>query len=139
MKNSSKIIDEEFESLWENNFGGGHFDVIGKTDLKEIVQHFYELGCAQTKKEIGEYCYSQLNALNVCGNSFKLGKRDFLSSIMDFCENGDNYPITEDEPHWKPSEEQMKALERTIRLANFGLEEDRRKVLESLYEQLKKL
>lgn len=41
--------------------------------------------------------------------------------------------------HWKPSEEQMEALKKTIRLANFGLEEDRRKALESLYEQLKKL
>lgn len=41
--------------------------------------------------------------------------------------------------HWKPSEEQMEALERTIRLANFGLEEDRRKALESLHDQLKKL
>lgn len=41
--------------------------------------------------------------------------------------------------HWKPSDEQMKALERTIHLANFGLEVDRRKALESLYEQLKKL
>lgn len=42
-------------------------------------------------------------------------------------------------PSWKPSEEQMKALERTTRLANFGLEEDRRKALVSLYEQLKRL
>ena len=41
--------------------------------------------------------------------------------------------------HWKPSEEQMDALERTIHLSNFGLEEDRRKALVSLYEQLKKL
>ena len=40
---------------------------------------------------------------------------------------------------WKPSEEQMEALERTTRLANFGLEEDRRKALVSLYEQLKKM
>ena len=39
--------------------------------------------------------------------------------------------------NWKPTEEQMKALERTTRLANFGLEEDRRKALISLYEQLK--
>lgn len=42
-------------------------------------------------------------------------------------------------PSWKPSEEQMKALERTVRLANFGLEENRRKTLIFLYEQLKKL
>ncbi len=131
MKNLPKIIDEEFESLWEKNFGG-HFDVIGKTDLKEIVQHFYELGCAQTKREIGEYCYSQLDVLNVCGNPIKLGKRDFLSSIMDFCENGDNYPVTEDEPSWKPSKEQMAALEAaTVRYQSTGLE--------SLYEDLKKL
>ena len=41
--------------------------------------------------------------------------------------------------HWKPSEEQMEALERTIHLSNFGLEEDRRKALVSLYEQLKAL
>ena len=100
MKNLPQNIDEEFESLWEKDFGG-HFDVIGKTDLKEIVQHFYELGCAQTKKEIGEYCYSQLDVLNVCGNPIKLGKRDFLASIMDFCENGDNYPVTEDGPSLK--------------------------------------
>ena len=40
---------------------------------------------------------------------------------------------------WKPSEEQMEALERTIRLANFGAEEDRRKALESLHNRLKKL
>jgi len=40
---------------------------------------------------------------------------------------------------WKPSKEQMRALERTVHLANFGLEVDRRKALESLYEQLKKL
>ena len=46
---------------------------------------------------------------------------------------------TDKQSHWKPSEEQMKALERTTRLANFGLEEDRRKALVSLYEQLKKL
>lgn len=44
-----------------------------------------------------------------------------------------------EEDHWKPSEEQMDALERTIHLSNFGLEEDRRKALVSLYEQLKKL
>ena len=43
------------------------------------------------------------------------------------------------EEHCKPSEEQMDALERTIHLSNFGLEEDRRKALVSLYEQLKKL
>lgn len=41
--------------------------------------------------------------------------------------------------HWKPSKEQMEALERTIHLANFGLEVDRKKALESLYEQIKKL
>ena len=50
-----------------------------------------------------------------------------------------NWKVEKQDSHWKPSEEQMEALERTIRLANFGLEEDRRKVLESLYEQLKKL
>lgn len=44
-----------------------------------------------------------------------------------------------DEPHWKPSEEQMEALKRTIHLSNFGAEENRRKSLSSLYEQLKKL
>jgi hypothetical protein len=43
------------------------------------------------------------------------------------------------QPHWKPSEEQMEALERTIRLANFGSEENRRKALESLHDQLEKL
>lgn len=42
-------------------------------------------------------------------------------------------------PSWEPGEEQMEALERTIHLSNFGLEEDRRKALVSLYEQLKKL
>lgn len=134
MKNSSKIIDEEFESLWENDFGG-HFDVIGKTDLKEIVQHFYERGRAQMKKEIGEYCCSQLNVLNECGNPIKLGKRDFLSSIMNFCENGDNYPVTEDEPSWKPSEEQMEALLWCV--AHLGGAD--RRVLAELYEHLKKL
>lgn len=42
-------------------------------------------------------------------------------------------------PSWKPSEEQMEALKRTIHLSNFGAEENRRKSLSSLYEQLKKL
>ena len=44
-----------------------------------------------------------------------------------------------DKPYWKPSEEQMKALERTIQLANFGCGEDRRKALVSLHAELKKL
>ena len=135
MKNLPQNIDEEFESLWEKDFGG-HFDVIGKTDLKEIVQHFYELGCAQTKKEISEYCYSQLDVLNVCGNPIKLGKRDFLASIMDFCENGDNYPVTEDEPSWKPSEEQMNGLAHAI---NLDVYDAKRYGLDSLYSDLKKL
>ena len=41
--------------------------------------------------------------------------------------------------HWKPSEEQMEALERTTHLSNFGVEEDRRNALLSLLDQLKKL
>lgn len=136
MKKLPKIIDEEFESLWGKDFGG-HFDVIGKTDLKEIVQHFYELGCAQTKREIGEYCCSQLDALNVCGNPIKLGKRDFLSSVMNFCENGDNYPVTEDEPHWKPSEEQMEELQGAITfMAIHSMKVDS---LVSLHKELKEL
>ena len=42
-------------------------------------------------------------------------------------------------PSWKPSEEQMEALEKTTRLANFGSDAKRRNALLSLYEQLKKL
>lgn len=125
-----KELEKEFEALWETDFGGKHFDVIGKTDLREIVEHFYELGCSQTKKEIGEYCYSQLDRLNVCGNPIKLGKRDFLASIMDFCENGDNYPVMEDEPSWKPSEEQLVALKECGGC---------KRAIESLYQDLKKL
>ena len=41
--------------------------------------------------------------------------------------------------HWKPSEEQMKALETTIHISNFGLDIDRLRMLESLYNDLKKL
>lgn len=43
------------------------------------------------------------------------------------------------QPHWKPSEEQIGALEKTTRLANFGTDVKRRNALLSLYEQLKKL
>ena len=42
-------------------------------------------------------------------------------------------------PSWKPSDEQLEALEKTTRLANFGSDAKRRDALLSLYEQLKKL
>lgn len=41
--------------------------------------------------------------------------------------------------HWKPSKEQMEALETTIYISNFGLDIDRLRMLESLYNDLKKL
>ena len=41
--------------------------------------------------------------------------------------------------HWKPSEEQMKALEKTIYITNYGCNPDRINALSSLYGQLKKL
>lgn len=40
---------------------------------------------------------------------------------------------------WKPNEEQMNALYKTINLSNFGLDNKRKKLLESIYEDLKKL
>lgn len=43
------------------------------------------------------------------------------------------------EEHWKPIEEQMEALKKTTRLANFGSDAKRMDALLSLYEQLKKL
>jgi hypothetical protein len=43
------------------------------------------------------------------------------------------------QPHWKPSEEQMKALKRTILLANFGAEKERQDAMSSLYDNLLKL
>ena len=43
------------------------------------------------------------------------------------------------QPHWKPSEEQMKALKRTILLANFGAEKERQDAMSSLYTDLLKL
>lgn len=43
------------------------------------------------------------------------------------------------QPHWKPSEEQIRALRRTLLLANFGLEKDRRDTMSSLYNDLLKL
>ena len=49
------------------------------------------------------------------------------------------FDCKETRKEWKPSEEQMEALERTIQLANFGCGEDRRKALVSLYAELKKL
>ncbi len=42
-------------------------------------------------------------------------------------------------PSWKPSEEQMKALETTAHLSNFGCDTGRRNTLLSLCNDLKKL
>ena len=43
------------------------------------------------------------------------------------------------QPHWTPSDEQMKALNRTILLANFGAEKERWDAMSSLYNDLLKL
>ena len=43
------------------------------------------------------------------------------------------------QPHWKPSGEQMKALNRTILLTNFGAEKERWDAMSSLYNDLLKL
>lgn len=62
-------------------------------------------------------------------------------SLDNGCNNGfyeDELEVL-DESHWKPSEEQMEALKKTTRLANFGSDAKRMDALLSLYEQLKKL
>lgn len=110
--------------------------VVKDTNLVLWLQSLPERFNLQPKKEWSEEdkaivgciaCYLDgqfipEGARKQCQEWFNRHRRDFLNSSS-----------------WKPSEEQMKALERTVRLANFGLEEDRRKALVSLYEQLKKL
>lgn len=66
-----------------------------------------------------------------CEDIDKAFKENDLAKIMRYVEKCS--------PSWKPSEEQMNALERTTYLANFGGEEDRRKALVSLHIDLKKL
>ena len=38
----SNELEEEAKRIWDENFNGGHFDVIGYTDFLEFARHFAE-------------------------------------------------------------------------------------------------
>lgn len=84
-----------------------------------------------------------LKSKRIIGDKEAIELQDFLKSLRSSWKPSEVCYGAKGDPDpagvWKPSEEQMEALERTIRLANFGLEKNRRKALESLYEQLKNL
>ena len=44
LKQEQPEWEEEVKRIWNENFNGGHFDVIGYTDFLDFARHFYELG-----------------------------------------------------------------------------------------------
>ena len=105
--------------------------------FQECARRYYELG-RQSKPKVSEEDEVNIGWLIAYLKGDNAGEyydEMMRESLADWLENR----FKSLRPSWKPSEEQMKALERTIHIANFGLEVDRRKALESLYEELKKL
>ncbi len=72
-----------------------------------------------------------------CDDSSLLAYLHGLSKIEDFIDSlqQEQPEVNEDEPHWKPSEEQMKALKRCVD----GWTDDGNGALDSLYNDLQKL
>ena len=144
---SLRDIDEIFEKIGNATIGSRPAELEQLAKLKEMTHEIreayergYEVGCVGSTQEWSEEEERILDGL------IRLYSREYSAKAWPWADGVITYGDVvnflnslKSQPHWKPSEEQIEALEKTTWLANFGTDAKRRDALLSLYAQLKKL
>ena len=122
-----KILNEFIESLRYCNGNGYDKQIDWLKSFKDRVQ-------PQPKQEWSEEDKFHIGRIISYLDSFKAYNAPHIEPIK---KEIDWLKSIKDKYTWEPAEEQIKALNKTIELSNFGIDQNRRKILESLYNDLK--